>query len=329
LNDKNSRTRQLEQYSAYVAVLFIIGAALTFIIASYLNRGSIQYFFSYSGSDGPSGYATSVNPTRLGVHTFGDYLLPRWQSELSSPWYIKDPAQGPLNNYLPFTMAVFWIFIHLSYWMSFALYMIIPTALLMHIIWKSIPSDSSSQKLHFVCTSVVLTIPFISLMDRGNIQIYVVASLALALWCFCNGYKTRGAVALGVAIALKGYPVFLIAVWIRAKRWKDVAVAAFTSLILTITPLLFYEGGITRNLERIFRNVRLNEDLYAADSLAFNNSLRGALLTLSRIRFLSFGKVFETLYQHFTLSFLLLAIVAVVLVLFAEIDLVEIVVLHH
>ena len=246
---------------------------------------------------------------------------------MNSPWFIKDPAQGPLNNYLPFTMAVFWLFTHLSYWTSFAFYMLIPILILLFVVWKSLSFETLSEKTQFVVTAVLLTFPFISLVDRGNIQFYVVASLALALWLFCIGHETWGAVALGFSIALKGYPVFLIAVWIHAKRWKDVAVAALTSIVLTVIPLLFYNGGITRNLERILRNVRINEDLYAADSLAFNNSLRGCLLTLSRIKFLDLGTLFSAMYEHFMLTFLVLALIAGFLVLFLEMELPEIVVI--
>lgn len=324
---KNSRINLLRQYGAFVGVCFVIGAILTFVIASYLNRGSIQQIFSFIGNDSPAGYVDSVKPKPLGVHYFGDFLLPRWQSQMNSPWFIKDPAQGPLNNYLPFTMAVFWIFTHLSYWTSFVLYMLIPIGILLFVVWKSLSFESLSEKAHFVVTSIVLTLPFISLVDRGNIQIYVVASLALALWLFCNEHGTWGAVALGFSIALKGYPVFLIAVWIHAKRWKDVMVAAMTSIGLTVAPLLFYDGGITRNISRIFRNVRINEDLYAADSLAFNNSLRGCLLTLSRITFLNLGNVFNSMYEHFMVPFLVLALVTGLLVLFLNLELVEVVVL--
>jgi hypothetical protein len=324
---EKTSTVLLREYSAIVGVCFAIGAIASFVIAAYLDHGSIQQFMSFVGNDSPSGYVDSVKPNPLGVHYFGDYLLPRWQSEMSSPWSIQDPSRGPLNNYLPFTMALFWIFSHFSYWTSFIVYMLLPTSLLIIVIWKSLTFDSVLERMQFLVTSVFLTFPFISLMDRGNVQIYVVATLALSLWLFCKNHATWGAVVLGFSIALKGYPIFLIAIWIHARRWKDVFVAAITSLMLTVAPLLLYDGGITRNISRIFENVRINEDLYAGDSLAFNNSLRGFLLTLTNLDFLGTGHLFHFLDEKFLLVFLVLAIIAGSLLLFSKIELVEIVVL--
>lgn len=324
---KNSRIDLLRQYSAFVGVCFVTGAILTFVIASYLNRGSIQQIFSFIGNDSPAGYVDSVRPKPIGVHYFGDYLLPRWQSRMNSPWFIKDPTQGPLNNYLPFTMTVFWIYSHFSYWTSFVIYLSLPLTLLIGVIWKSLTFHSISEKVYFTISTVVLTFPFISLIDRGNIQIYLTAMLALSLYLFAKKHETWAAFALGFAIALKGYPIFLIAIWVRARRWKDVFVAGVTSVALTVVPLVFYEGGITRNLSRIVRNVRINEDLYSADSLAFNNSLRGSLLTLSRIEFGGLGNVFESMYHNFHIVFAVLAIIAAVTILFFDLDQVEIVVL--
>lgn len=327
MNSESDQSNLLHQYAAFVGLCFVVGAVLSFVIASYLNRGSIQHFFSFSGPDGPLGYATSVNPDRFGVHTFGDFLLPRWQSELSSPWFIHDPAQGPLNNYLPFTMAVFWLYSHFSYWPSFVAYLLLPLLLLVVVIWKALSFQTVSEKVHFISTCVFLTFPFISLIDRGNIQIYLTSILVLSLFLYARKHETWAAFALGFAIALKGYPIFLIALWIKARRWKDVLVAGTTSVVLTVLPLLFYDGGVTRNLSRIVRNVRINEDLYAADSLAFNNSLRGCLLTLSRIKWLGLGDVFHSMYNNFTLVFVVLLVIVAATLMFLKVDQIEIVVI--
>jgi hypothetical protein len=308
------------EYSTAVSIMFAIGAALSFIVASYLARGSIQLFFSYHGADGTTGYASSISPSPLGVHYFGDYLLPRWQSELSSPWYISDISQGPINNYLPFTMGLFWIFSQLPYWPSFMLYIAIPLLAILVIVWKSLEVNRHYDRLKVIIVALVMTSPFVSMLDRGNVQIWLVAAMAISVFLFLRDHQTLGAVFLGVAIALKGYPIFLIALWVRARRWRDVSVAVATSALLTLVPLVFYEGGITRNLNRILRNVRLNEDIYSSASLAFNNSLRGTLQTLESVQYLGIGDISGTLDKHFEIVIAALLLCFVLIFLIGELD---------
>lgn len=317
----------LHQFVAIVGICFAFGAVLSFAIASYLNRGSIQHFLSFDGPDGPSGYANSVNPSRLGVHYFGDYLLSRWQSQMSSPWFFSSPLQGPLNNYLPFTIGIFWLFSRFSYWTSFLLFMFIPLTVFFGVTWKALSSVSVSERLQVLTTCVVLTAPFISLMDRGNVQIYLTASLALSLYLFLAKHETAAAISLGFAIALKGYPIFLISLWIRARRWKDVCIAGITALLLTLLPLLFYDGGVLRNISRVVRNIRIWANLYVVDSLAYNNSLRGSLLTLSKLNPLRLGYFFEYLSNHFMIIFVMLLLVCCLSIAFLKLDRIEIVLL--
>ena len=299
--NKVTQTTKLQirqELALTISVCFIVGVTLCFVVSSYLNKGPFEHFVSYLGSDGPVGYADSVNPNRLGVHTFGDYLLPRWQSNLSSPWFITDTANGPCNNYLPFTMAVFWLFSAIAYWESFVLFMTIGTIALLSSIWFSLSDEQSVNRAQLIVSSIVLTSPFISLMDRGNIQILLTALIGVAFVLFINDRKSWGAFALGLAVALKGYPIVFLVVWLRERRWKDCLISLSTAAFATILPLLFYDGGILRNLSRIFRNVRLNEEMYAYESLAYNNSLKGSLLSLQNFHMAGISSVAQFGFEH-------------------------------
>jgi hypothetical protein len=309
-----------KELSALVGIFFIVGSAIAFLTASYLSKGSIQYFFSFHGSDGPAGYPDSVVPTRLGVHLFGDYLLPRWQSRLSSPWFIDDPANGPINNYLPFTMAFFWVFSHFDYWRSFVVYLGVPVVGIFWVMWKSFDNETTVDRLRLLISTVILTAPFVSLVDRGNVQLYVIWFCCLGVYLLNTNRAMSGAVALGLAIGLKGYPVFFLALWIRARRWKESVVAVVVAGLSTLVPLLFYEGGVVRNLQRSFRNVRLNMDLYAVDSLAYNNSLRGTLLALGKVAPWPIDALAVRMYNHFTLIVICLAVVGVILMANKSLD---------
>jgi hypothetical protein len=300
MNDVTRTTKQQirQELALIISVCFIAGVTLCFVVSSYLNKGPFEHFISYLGSDGPVGYADSVNPNRLGVHTFGDYLLPRWQSNLSSPWFITDTANGPRNNYLPFTMAVFWLFSAIAYWESFVLFMMIGTIALLSSIWFSMSGEQPVTRGQLIVSSVILTSPFISLMDRGNIQILLTALVVVAFFLYINNQKSWGALALGLAIALKGYPIVFLVVWLRERRWKDCLISLSTAAFTTVLPLLFYDGGILRNLSRIFRNIRLNEEMYAYESLAYNNSLKGSLLSLQNFQMTGISSAAQFGFEH-------------------------------
>ena len=311
---KTKRQQIRQELTLTISVCFIVGITLCFVVSSYLNKGLFEHFVSYLGSDGPSGYANSVVPKRLGVHLFGDFLLPRWQSNLRSPWFITDTANGPINNYLPFTMAVFWLFSTIAYWKSLILFIVIGTSGLLASIWFSLSDEDSITRAQLIVSSVILTSPFISLMDRGNIQILLTALVCAAVVLFINEKKSWGALALGLAIALKGYPVVFIVIWLRERRWKDCIIALSTSTFVTVLPLLFYEGGITRNFSRIFRNVRLNEKLYAYESLAYNNSLKGSLLSIQNLDVRGIGSLAQFGFEHInSLNLLIVALVGLLM----------------
>jgi len=314
----NERFRR--ELALAIGGFFVLGSAIAFITASYLSKGSIQYFFSFHGSDGPAGYADSVVPTRWGVHLFGDYLLPRWQSRLTSPWYIDDPANGPVNNYFPFTMAMFWVFSHFDYWRSFVVYLLLPLIGLFSLLWRSFNSETLTDRARLLFSLVVLTAPFVSLLDRGNIQLYVIWFIALGLHFLFRGRPIIGAVFLGLAIALKGYPIIFLVLWIRKKNWVGACYGAMVAAVATVIPLLFYDGGITANIHRILRNVKSNEELYAVESLAYNNSFKGTLLALKEHAPIHIDRFAGLLYDHFQPVALLIGLVAVFLMLQRSID---------
>ena len=283
---------------ALTSICFFICFLASIFFASYFNKGTIQNVFSYVGADGPAGYANSVKPKELGVHLFGDYLLPRWQSDLKSPWFISDPSTGPVNNYLPFTMAVFWLFGRIAYWKSFILFMSIGIGTMLTAIWFSIQGTSRMKRLQLISAGVLVSGPFISIIDRGNVQVLLTALCCLSLFLWLRNRKTMAAIALGLAVALKGYPVLLLLLWIRERRWKDCLISLSTIFVVTITPLFFYSGGVFTNLTRILRNVRSNEELYAYQSLAYNNSLKGTLLSIESLNVPLLGTIASFCYEH-------------------------------
>jgi hypothetical protein len=136
------------------------------------------------------------------------------------------------------------------------------------------------------------------------------ALIGVAIVLFMNNRKSWGAFVLGLAIALKGYPIVFLFVWLRDRRWRDCIISLSTSALATVLPLLFYDGGILRNLSRILRNIRLNEELYAYESLAYNNSLKGSLLSVQSFQIKGVSSAAQFGFEHIHFLNLLIVIAA-------------------
>ena len=308
-DEKQKQQSNVDQLSTIVALVFTVSFFIIFIAGSYFGRGSIEHLLSFIGNDTPGSFPGSVFPKPIGVHYFGDFLLPRWQSIRSSPWFEQDLTATPINNYLPFTMAVFAAFSRIEYWRSFTIFISISVFSVIVPVWLSTPRK---DRVRVVTSLIFLTGPFISLIDRGNIQFLMIGILASALYLFSKGKTRIAAVLLGLGIALKGYPIVLLVVWVKARRWLDAAVALITAVSLTLIPLLFYRGGVWRNIFRILRNVGVNEKEYAHAALAYNSSLKGFLLSIASLKVPGLESTSLFLFRHVAV----LSVLIIVLCLF-------------
>ena len=87
--------------------------------------------------------------------------------------------------------------------------------------------------------------PILFLLERGNLVILCL----IALLVFVQNYESESAAArevglfaLGVAVALKIYPVLFGLLLIRERRWRDAAHAATYAILLFLIPSLFFGG---------------------------------------------------------------------------------------
>jgi hypothetical protein len=99
------------------------------------------------------------------------------------------------------------------------------------------------------CTAVVLlAYPALFADDRGNIDHIIGCLSSIAAALLFAGDPIWGAVALGIGIALKGYPAPLGLMWLLQGQWASIGVMATTSLALVALPSRTFEGGIIKTL---------------------------------------------------------------------------------
>ena len=173
---------------------------------------------------------------------------------------------------------------------------------------------SLAQRLQLLIGTVLLTGPTISLLDRGNIQLLLIGLCLLGIFLFINGKATIAAILLGLAIALKGYPVILLIFFARNRKWKATILSISTAITATLTPLFFYSGGIIGSFKAIWSNVRVNEVAYSHGYLSYNNSLKGSLLSIEALGVPIVSRIASIMYSHVgVLTLCLIGLVLVVL----------------
>lgn len=94
---------------------------------------------------------------------------------------------------------------------------------------------------------LIITAPYIYMIDRGNYLIVTIAAFLL----FAYFYEKNGTVAaifLGIAIALKIYPMFMFTLYFIDKKWKDMGTATLTAGSLSLLSLFFFDGGVWQNI---------------------------------------------------------------------------------
>lgn len=198
---------------------------------------------SYHASDPPP---VSAVPWQLGVHTFGDFLLPYAQAIPPNPWL--DVAGTP-NNYPPALVLVFKLFTLLRYAVAFAIFMVLNVACMALPVVLAVRRVVLPVAIVCVCLFVFLTFPFAMVVDRANAQGLIVLPLYLFAVAWRDGRWRRAAVALGVATALKVYPAALVIGLLAERRWRDALLALGGAAVATLLLFAFFPGGVVATTE--------------------------------------------------------------------------------
>jgi hypothetical protein len=308
---KIEQSNASQRLNTQISLMFFIGFVMLYIGSSYLQRSTLENLFSFYGSDGPGLLPNVVLPKPFGVHFFGDFLLPQWQSRLHDPWVFKDPTGPPITNYFPFTMAVFWLFSYISYWKSFLLFLVISLVLILHPLIAILKPRSRLERVQLIVGSVVFTGPMISLLDRGNIQLLLIGLCLMGVYQFSKGRYVLAAVLMGLAIGLKVYPILFLILFFRRHQWKALAVSLGTAVSSTVIPLIFYSGGIIETLHSIGRNVKINDSIYLRGYLCYNNSVKGSLITVESLGIPVISRLSTLTLTHFAIAAISLLMMSV------------------
>ena len=208
--------------------------------------------------------------TLVGIHAFGDYLLPNVWTSFDDPWVEVGQV-----NYLPPSLLIYKILGYLPYTTGLSIYL---AALVICTIAPMLLASrgySVGQRILLISTLALFTGPALASFDRGNIQ----GLLPVVLFAFAvSVMKQRWGWAttmLVVASLIKIYPIALVLLLLalRQYRWALVAIAASVGGVLLTLPLLA-TGGLS-SLWAAAMDVLQWPDRSVEDFLQYNVSLAG------------------------------------------------------
>jgi hypothetical protein len=233
----------MKSYSSKSRIELAIGTAtvvgffsiiLSYILTFYFEKNTGSALL-YAPND--PGYVASpdLSSPIFGVHYFGDFLQILSYASIENPYSTDLSFPAP---YLPLSILIFKPFVSLNPAILMLLIVSLSFFAIGYSILRVLRGFSLFYQITFLFICTLLTRPFMLSLDRGNIQAIVVG-LSILFVIFWQEDKTKLAIGfLVIAISLKGYPIFLLIILLREKKFRMALFAILSSGIISIISLL-------------------------------------------------------------------------------------------
>ncbi|MEI0539276.1 glycosyltransferase family 87 protein [Brachyspira pulli] len=195
----------------------------------------------------------------------------------------KDMYFNPINgfeqkSYLPLTYIFIYMFSIVKNYINMTLYdiQIDPISNMSLIIFifigillliLSLKKLYNKKEYNYIIPALLfMTSPIICTIERGNIILHAAAFTSIFLCLYKSEKKHEQIIALislGIASALKIYPVLLGFLLLQEKRYKDIIIGALITLALVFLPFFFFnKHSFSENFLQWISNVKLFPEVY-------------------------------------------------------------------
>lgn len=178
----------------------------------------------------------------LGAHYFGDWATLRGWTLYESPYLIDWPAYPPLSLLLNVPFAV------LPYTFGAALYLLANLLLPIVSCWLLLSYLDIVKRLSAVLLFVVLTLPMILILDRGNNIGIVFGLFGISLWGLRKTNSWIFIVSATLSIGAKFYNgVWVVPLLARGSRRLIIKVLAITG-VFSLLLFAYFPGSLVENI---------------------------------------------------------------------------------
>jgi hypothetical protein len=248
---------------------------------------------------------TRNNPLFLPEFRFSDFYQIFMSSQNQDPFSIAGVV------YPPFGMLIFDLVGFLSARQGVLVFLSLTMAVITALFANSISSrsDFSFRDKSGVIVTTCLAFPVIFAFDRGNLDLLIAALLIFGVWQNSkNSNQHLTGILIGVASAIKIYPLFLLPIFYYQRRDFRLVVACLGTF-----SLLSALGALRYNLELVefVKTVILGsagQELDLNSALRWNGSLAALVTTLVSFVAPQYATEVWTILSNFKSTILLLAL---------------------
>lgn len=113
------------------------------------------------------------------------------------------------------------------------------------------------QNFQSIFILTFMTYPFLYLLERGNFDMYLVLLMAVFVFAFMKEKYILSAVALALINAIKPFSAIFLILFLFEKRWKELFLSIFITILLTLGSFLILEGNILSQIAILKTNFNI------------------------------------------------------------------------
>ena len=129
--------------------------------------------------------------------------------------------------------------------------------------YYNVKTDSLIDSLRNVGLLTFTSYPVLFIWHTGNLEALVFMFLVLFVFFYKNGKTAISVIPLGMAIAMKLFPLVFVVLYIKDKKYRDIFRLLLIICLLSLLPLLLFKGGLFNDPLGYFKNFHASQKMYA------------------------------------------------------------------
>ncbi|MDA8170380.1 MAG: glycosyltransferase 87 family protein [Nitrospiraceae bacterium] len=185
--------------------------------------------------------------------------------------------------------------------------------------YSNLRAESTALTVQGVVIFSFMTYPVLFTLHTGNIEAYVFIFLCLFIYFYQRGKTVLSALFLAMPISMKLFPAVFLILLLADKKYKEILYVFLFILILTLLPLLIFDGGLRSGFSHYLGNLIASQKMYAQLMIikGAGNHYGHSLLNALRILFgPSFPPVQTVMLPYFVFTMVFFAAVSAFIIFY-------------
>ena len=255
--------------SIFVPVIYFASARHFYYEQPFLDN------LSYKPNDGPGPVEID---SAVGIHHFGDYLLPHYWTRSGNPW-----LDNPTVTYPPLAIEVFRLFSVFPYKVGLILYQLTMTVCMVFPIFHSLRKLGTSHLVFGVGILGLLSGPVVNALDRGNIFGLLPIMYYFAAISIIRRSWLKASMFIAIAASIKYVPIALSILLLAQRKYVWFL---FTCLLTgggLVVMSALYPGPLKSTLTGIYKGAVPFISSSPSEFLCYNTSYVASLAQISNL----------------------------------------------